>query len=344
MTSKETLNTIVDTSIRKLQKLRAASGENKLKIIASALNYKHCIQVVEAYRSRHLNADYVHSLADGQANAKVLKKLENHELDVIVQVRKLSEGFDHKYLAVAAVFSVFSNLSPFVQFVGRIMRVIQQDAPGHVVNNGVVVFHAGANIAQRWEDFQAYSEADREFFEQLLPLEGLDFRNAQELEIEPHPRGIGTGDQVQVRSQTDVRLEEIPLLHGDAEAMAALLLLQSKGYSAGQVTEAFEALQPVPVTKAHVRQAKRSSLNELEKNAAAKLLHERNVNPGGKTLDPKHQKTNLIYTLSVIGRLVNESVGKKSGQRSEFTRPELDKIEAEFDSIIAKAAEVLGGD
>ena len=48
---------------------------------------------------------------------------------MIVQVRKLGEGFDHRFLAVAAVFSIFSNLSPFVQFVGRIMRVINRMRP-----------------------------------------------------------------------------------------------------------------------------------------------------------------------------------------------------------------------
>lgn len=143
VTSTETLNTIVDASIRELDKLRAATGDNRLKIIASALNFEHCRQVVEAYRARGRRADYVHSREDGAANQRVLQRLENHELDVIVQVRKLGEGFDHPLLAVAAVASVFSNLSPFVQFVGRIMRVIQQNAPGHPLNHGVVVFHAG---------------------------------------------------------------------------------------------------------------------------------------------------------------------------------------------------------
>jgi hypothetical protein len=47
------------------------------------------------------------------------------------------------------------------------MRVIQQNAPGHVLNQGVVVFHAGGNIARQWTDFQNYSEADRDSFRPL---------------------------------------------------------------------------------------------------------------------------------------------------------------------------------
>ncbi|MQT71736.1 DEAD/DEAH box helicase, partial [Pseudomonas sp. FSL R10-0071] len=154
-----------------LYRLRDETGEKRLKIIASALNFEHCRQIVEAYRARNLRADYVHSKQDGAANAKIMKQLDNHDLDVIVQVRKLGEGFDHPYLSVAAVFSIFSNLSPFVQFVGRVMRVIVQNSPEDVLNQGVVVFHAGANIACQWADFQQYSSADQDYFDQLLPLE-----------------------------------------------------------------------------------------------------------------------------------------------------------------------------
>jgi superfamily II DNA or RNA helicase len=129
VTSEETLNTIVDASIHQLEKLRDAADDKRLKIIASALNYEHCRQIVEAYRARGRRADYVHSREDSVANEQVLERLENHELDVIVQVRKLGEGLDHPHLAVAAVFSIFANLAPFVQFVGRIMHVIDR-GPG----------------------------------------------------------------------------------------------------------------------------------------------------------------------------------------------------------------------
>jgi superfamily II DNA or RNA helicase len=227
VTSTETLNTIVNASIRELDRLRTQTSDNRLKIIASALNYEHCRQIVEAYRARGRSADYVHSREDNAANQRVMKRLENHQIDVIVQVRKLGEGFDHRFLSVAAVFSIFSNLSPFVQFVGRIMRVIQQDAPSHILNQGVVVFHAGANIARQWADFQAYSEADQDFFDQLLPLEGIDPNDlAPEQEVEPIPRDFG--EEVQVRAQSDVLLEEIPLLQ-DNDALAAVRLLQERG-------------------------------------------------------------------------------------------------------------------
>jgi len=340
VTSTETLNTIVDASIRELQRLRTASGEDRLKIIASALNFDHCRQIVEAFRARALRADYVHSREDGAANARVMQKLENNELDVIVQVRKLGEGFDHPFLAVAAVFSVFRNLSPFVQFVGRIMRVIEHDAPGHPLNNGVVVFHAGANIASRWEDFQAYSEADREYFDQLLPLEALDFVSADELEIDPVQTGPRRVNPVDVRSQTDIRVQEISLIEDDSEALAALQVLRGKGYTPDQVKQAFEELQPVPITKVRKRKAKRAGLDVRIKTEAARILYERKINPDGHELDrPRLGRTNLITLKATIDRRVAAAVGRDLGERSEYTQPQLDQIDAQFDAILAQAVE-----
>jgi superfamily II DNA or RNA helicase len=338
VTSTETLNTIVDASIRELERLRRDTGDNRLKIIASALNFDHCRQIVEAYRARGRRADYVHSREDSAANERVMQKLENHELDVIVQVRKLGEGFDHPFLAVAAVFSIFRNLSPFVQFVGRIMRVIEHDSPGHALNNGVVVFHAGANIASRWEDFQQYSEADREYFDQLLPMEGLDFTSADELEIEPVQSVPRRLNSVDVRGQTDIRVQEISLIQDDSEAVAALKILRGKGYTPDQVKQAYEELQPVPVTKVRKRKAKRAGLDVRVKTEAARILHERKINPEGHEFDrQKLGRTNLITLKAAIDRHVAAAVGRKLRERSEFTQPQLDQIDAQFDAIVGRA-------
>ena len=339
VTSAETLSTIVSASIRQLEKLRTATNDKRLKIIASALNFEHCRQIVEAYRARGLRADYVHSREDGAANARVMDALNRHELDVVVQVRKLGEGFDHKFLAVAAVFSVFRSLSPFVQFVGRIMRVVEQNAAGHPSNNGVVVFHAGANIARRWEDFQQYSEADQEYFDQLLPVEDLDFGQGDELEVQPGDMGA-RADGVDVRGQTDVRLEVIPLIADDEEALAALKVLQGRGYTADEVRQAYEELRPVPVTKARTRQARRASLDMRVKTEAARVLARRGVNVEGKDLDRQRLgRSNLVVLKSAIDRQIAILLGRGPGERHELIKSELDRVDAEFDSLVARAVD-----
>lgn len=340
VTSNETLITIVDASIRELDRIRTETGDPRHKIIASALNFEHCRQVVEAYRARGRRVNYVHSKEDGAANDAVMKKLEAHELDVIVQVRKLGEGFDHPYLSVAAVFSIFANLSPFVQFVGRIMRVIKQNSPNDPLNQGTVVFHAGANIASRWEDFQQYSEADQQFFDQLLPMEGLDFSEGNEIAVAPVPRAPNT---VEVRSQTGVLLEEIPLLDDD-EAMKAIDTLRARGYSPDDVRRAMEH-QPVPTTKANERQAARAALNMRVRTEVGRILGQKSMNPQGKDLDKQYlNKTNFVIVKAAIDKQVNAAVGKGAGERHEFNKAELDTINGRFAELVTIAEkEVFGG-
>jgi hypothetical protein len=270
----------------------------------------------------------------------VFERLESHQLDVIVQVTKLGEGFDHPFLGVAAVFKIFANLSPFVQFVGRIMRVIKQNAPDDVLNRGVVVFHAGSNVASRWEDFQQYSEADREYFDQLLPLEGLDFDSAGEIEVEPRPDGVGDG--VEIRSQSGVSLEEIPLISDDAEAMAALRLLRERGYSTDQVTQALRELDPVPVTKQRQRQAARQGLDQRVQNAAGQILAQRKLSHEGRQLDHQHiGRTNFVVVKSAIDKAIKRARGK---DRPNLDRHDLDWIDANFETLVETASgEVFGG-
>jgi superfamily II DNA or RNA helicase len=338
VTSTETLNTIVDASIRELQRIRAATRDQRHKIIASALNYEHCIQVVQAYQARGLRAAYVHS-RDGAANDRVYRRLANDELDVIVQVRKLGEGFDHPYLSVAAVFSIFGELAPFVQFVGRIMRTVDRDNPASPNNQGVVVFHAGGNIAGRWEDFREFSGADQEYFQRLLPIEGLDFHDADEIEVLPP---LPPGAHIEVRAQAGVVLEELPLLHED-ELRRAFDVLQSHGITAEDYRRA-EELRPVATTRVGERQALRAGLDARIRTEVGRILGRRSVNHHGRELDRRHLgQTNFVVMKAAIDRRVNTSVGMGERERSEFTRAQLNQITTIFDRLVAEAeGEVFG--
>lgn len=341
VTSEETLITIVDASIRELERIRNETGVNRHKIIACALNYQHCIQIVQAYEARGKRAAYVHSREDSITNKRILQRLDNHELDVIVQVSKLGEGFDHPYLSVAAVFKTFANLSPFVQFVGRIMRVVRQNAPGDPNNKGTVVFHAGANVASRWEDFQQFTEADQDFFDQLLPTEELDFSDASEIAVTPTPR---TTNGIEIRSQDGVHIEIIPLLE-NPEAMSAIQQLQSLGYTPDDVLRAMQAHRPVPTTRVSERQAARHALDNRVQNEVGRILRERNLNPQGRELDRQRLgRTNFVVLKAAIDKEINRAVGRPSGERHEFNRQDLETISARFSELVANATdEVFNG-
>jgi hypothetical protein len=163
------------------------------------------------------------------------------------------------------------------------------------------------------------------------------------LQVDPLTLSTDTRERIEVRSQTDVRLEVIPLIDDDPAALAALKTLQEKGYSADEVKEAYGGLQPVPITKARQRQAKRASLDMRVKTEAARILQARRINPEGQNLDRNRLgRTNLIVMKSAIDRQVNTTVGRKAGERSDFTQPQLDLIEKNFVAIVDLAVkEVL---
>ena len=334
VTSQETLTTIVDASIGALQRRRKETDDNRHKIIASALNYHHCIQIVEAYRARGLRADYIHSKESNQDKGK-LAKLDRHELDVIVQVRKLGEGFDHPYLSVAAVFSIFRSLSPFIQFVGRIMRTVVPNDADHPQNRGIVVFHAGANVARRWNDFRDFSHADQEYFDELLPLEGLEFKDASELEVTPGRRPV---DGTEIREQSEVGLEEIPLIEVSDRAKEALRILEEEGLRPNR-------LERMHVTKFRQKQAALSMLDPRVKTEAGQILSERSIKPQGRELDKKHLgKTNFVVLKSAIDKQISTYLGRGAGQRKELSQEEYNRIDAVFAELVDAAVRDVFGE
>lgn len=322
VSSPETLNTIIDCSIRELFALRERTGEKRHKIIASALNYAHCIQITEAFKARGLRAEYIHSLEDSVTNNKILESLENNLIDVIVQVRMLGEGFDHPFLSIAAVCSIFSNLAPFAQFVGRIMRVVDQNDTSSLNNQGVVVFHAGANIARRWKDFQDFSEADQLFFDELLPVEDLDFSSASEIEITPRA-GFTDGSKVEIVDSDEVLIEELELYKDNPQVQEALRLLRENGLDV--------VLKPIQVSKQNQRLASKKAFDENIKNITGMLLSRYGKGYEGRDLDRKnHEKTNFVFIKSLIDKKCNDFLGIKTGMRAELSLEQIEEAKNEL--------------
>src|SRR5258708_16667238 len=83
---------------------------------------------------------------------------------------------------------------------------------------------------------------------------------------------------MEVRGQTGVQVQEIPLLD-DQAAIEALRVLQGRGYSPDQVRDAMEELQPVPVTRQRQRQAARGGFGHPIATRTGPALTEGGVNP-----------------------------------------------------------------
>jgi hypothetical protein len=159
----------------------------------------------------------------------------------------------------------------------------------------------------------------------------LDFASADELRVEPAPR---RPVNIEVQTQDGVMLEEIPLL-ADDEAVRAIQTLAERGYAPEDVRRAMVELQGVPTTRVRERQAARASLDMRVRNEVGRILGSRGLNPRGRELDRQRLgRENFVVVKAAIDRRINESVGRAAGERSEFTRPQLDQIEENFDTLV----------
>jgi hypothetical protein len=82
----------------------------------------------------------------------------------------------------------------------------------------------------------------------------------------------------------------------------------------------------------------RAGLDMRIKTEAARILHEKRINPEGHELDwQRIGRTNLIVMKAAIDRHVNTTVGREAGERSDFTRSQLDQINKDFAAIVEGA-------
>ncbi|HEY3329265.1 MAG TPA: DEAD/DEAH box helicase family protein [Capsulimonadaceae bacterium] len=182
--SDECNKSIVDNSLEKLEFLRSGSSI-KHQLIAVAMSIPHAKKIQMLYEERNYDAAVIHSDMGEDEQLEVLKRLRSNGLDVVVNVLKLGEGFDHAQLSVAAIFRPYRSLAPYLQFIGRIMRVNVQNAPRDPDNYGYIVTHAGMNLDALLDDFKLFEKDDEEFWAKINA--GL------EPEEPPLERGQGGG-------------------------------------------------------------------------------------------------------------------------------------------------------
>jgi len=156
---------IVDNSLEKLEELRRTGTKHQL--IACACSIRHAKQIRSLYSERGYETEVIHSQLPGDEQDKIINDLKSGILDCIVQVQMLGEGFDHPKLSVAAIFNPFRSLAPYIQFVGRILRVIVQNDPIHPDNFGFVVTHVGLNLDKQLQNFKDFENDDKKFWESV---------------------------------------------------------------------------------------------------------------------------------------------------------------------------------
>lgn len=161
--SPECNRSIVNASIQCLETLRSGGSANH-QIIAAACSIDHAKQIRSLYEERGLRAEVIHSDLKDDEQESVRAKVRAGDVDVVVHVQMFGEGADYPTLGVAALFRPYRHLVPYIQFIGRIMRVTREAEPGHPDNRGFVVSHVGLNVDRWWQELKQLDSDDGEYF------------------------------------------------------------------------------------------------------------------------------------------------------------------------------------
>jgi superfamily II DNA or RNA helicase len=343
---------IVEISIARCRSLREKTGV-KHQIIAAACSVDHARQIRALFQQHGFEAREIHSDMGQEEQDEVLALLKQGRLDCIVQVQMLGEGFDHPPLSVAAVFRPFRSLSPYIQFVGRIMRVIHENEPGHPDNHGIIVSHIGLNNDEHWDDFRELDDEDQQIFHRWLTSEDEE----QDLfESQGMSRRFDVGMQVQdeilshfisrsfLDPDDDKVLEQLltQTVGGTGLTLATLGVtketLRAKLKQQQKELEEQPALTPPSPQRRRVTMQKR--LFERTNSVVSRILEDLNLSAVGRdvgrVVSEVRGKPNRDAISRLLNRKINAYLGIGRGKRKD---PSADQIEQAFNNL-----DVIGDD
>ena len=340
---------IAEASIQRCNALRAQTGIPH-QIIAAACSVDHARQVRAIYEECGYRAAEIHSEMPEDERDDVIERLRIGRLDCIVQVQMLGEGFDHPRLSVAAIFRPFRSLSPFIQFVGRVTRVVVQNDPDHPDNQGFIVSHIGLNNDARWDEFRELDLEDQRLLHGWIVGEG---------EVEELDEGTGAG--VPRRFDLGLLVDNEFISHfidrsfldaDDDRVLDEMLAMKVGPVTLGDLVDretlreklrerqATLATDPasIPVSPQRRRRSARTRLRERTGSVAARVLQDVGVPrqgrdiakalPGGGPMSPNAQSVTRL-----LNREINNFLGIKSKQRGELSSEQAERALDELDQL-----------
>ena len=325
---------IVTASLDRLEWLRRAGTQHQL--VAVAMQIEHAREIRSLYAERGYEAETIHSKMTTEERAEVLRKLRSGLIDVIVQVQILGEGFDHPRLSVAAIFRPFRSLAPYLQFIGRTMRVVVQNDPRHPDNYGFIVTHAGMNLDELLAEFRDVEREDHEYLQGLIGgkepeaprevTEGLARMKIQEDMVVQDEVLDSLIEEDFIDVNDDIIFDE---LRRQAESMSldADLIVAAAKKTRKPSRRTVAAPEKFEVNPQLERREARRRLNERVKHTASVLLNRLDVKLHGRELECWLARSvygpNLIVALQLLNQRIKKLVSSES--RQHWTTEELKK-------------------
>lgn len=345
---------IIEASIHRLNEIRAATG-HRHQIIAAACSIDHARQIRHLYEQRGIETREIYSEMNSDQQVGVLNDLRDSRIDCVVQVQMLGEGFDHPPLSVAAIFRPYRSLSPYVQFVGRIMRVMPERDPADPANHGYVVSHVGLNNDANWSDFREFDLEDQEIFRLWLEANPFDESFIQNDDVAQSGHGRRFDQEMQVHSEVlsdflrnsfldpnderiiDKMLEAI--IPGIGLPFKSIITRdQAKDLLAkAQERVAIGKPEPIPVTPQRRRRAARARLQERSKSIANRVLKDLGYAVVGRHLSklfPQYSgQPNLKVAICLMSIAVNDFLGIGKNDRNKISSSQAEEALSNLDII-----------
>ena len=335
---------IVDSSLEKLEELRQSGTRHQ--VIAVACSIDHAREIRSLYQERGYSADVIHSKQSDDRQAAILNELHNGTLDCIVQVQMLGEGFDHPKLSVAAIFRPFRTLAPYVQFVGRIMRVVVQNDPVHPDNVGHIVTYLGMNLDERLKEFKQFENDDQAFWDKVIggnepevPTSVLD----GSARLTAHERIVVHGEIVESLWEEDfTTAEDQQIVEDIRERLKLFGLDPDQAEEMVKMARQAAARKSAPTEPFLVQPQRewgeaKKRLYEQAQRLAKLLLNHVGLSMIGMELTYKYKslnisgKNNYVSALMMINHEINKRLGKERAQAST----------EEFKHVLANLDDVL---
>lgn len=146
---------VVEASIKLLEEKLKDNNSIPHKIIAVACGIEHANQIKQLYENHGYETTIIHSKLSNDEIEKAKSDIKNNRAKVVINVAMLGEGYDHPYLSVAAIFRPFRNPLPYEQFVGRILRKINDDNATRASDNiGDIISHKHLGLEEMWQKYK----------------------------------------------------------------------------------------------------------------------------------------------------------------------------------------------
>ena len=339
---------IVEASIQRCEAMRADTGIQH-QIIAAACSIDHARQVRALYEECSYRAAEIHSDMDPDDRDAVLERLRLGQLDCIIQVQMLGEGFDHPRLSIAAIFRPFRSLAPYIQFVGRVMRVVVQNDPDHPDNRGYIVSHVGLNNEARWDEFRELDLEDQALLQMWLRGQNGNGEGEGGGEGAPRPRRFDSTQLVDneiigsfidrefLDPEDDRVLDELlsrPVAGGlTVGDLVSREVLRERLRQRRDAAPA-EAPAPIPVSPQRRRQAARKRLAERANAVVARILADLSLGRQGREVAGAGLGTgpgpNAVTVAKLLNQQIREFTGKK---REDLTAAETEAAYQELDRL-----------